>query len=180
MIWKFLNNSNACIIIIKSIANMQKDMFYRGNFYNWNVVYIFKQKEKKKTLILIFYALKVFKIILQFYEFFLHYMRVYPRLKNTQGAENKKRVFLIFLRAYFWFPKRLLNLKVYDNIWYVNKYRKKASFLFFYLKGKKGAYFLNEGQQGCYSFCERAGRAQRASETVWGETLLLIEDLGRF
>ena len=29
--------------------------------------------------------------------------------------------------------------------------------------------FLNEGQQGRYSFCERAGRAQRPSETVWGK-----------
>ena len=28
---------------------------------------------------------------------------------------------------------------------------------------------MNEGQQGRYSFCERAGRAQRPSETVWGK-----------
>ena len=27
-------------------------------------------------------------------------------------------------------------------------------------------YFLNEGQQECYSFYERAGRAQRLSETL--------------
>ena len=46
--------------------------------------------------------------------FFIHITRVSLRLKKGQGAENKKRALLIFLRAHFWFPKALLSLKVYD------------------------------------------------------------------
>ena len=30
---------------------------------------------------------------------------------------------------------------------------------------------MKEGRQGYCLFCERAGRVQRPSETIWGETL---------
>ena len=72
-------------------------------------------------------------------EIFIQYFRVFPSLKKEHCTENKKRALLIFLGAYFWFPKTLLNLKVYDTF---NKYCKKVSFLTFFTKGQEGCNFF--------------------------------------
>ena len=84
--------------------------------------------------------------------------RVFLGPKKGQVAENKKRADLIFLRAHFWFPKALLSLKVYDTFNMKINIVKRHPFSFF-SKGQEGWYFLNEKQQGRYSFYERATRA---------------------
>ena len=84
------------------------------------------------------------------------------RLEKGQGAENKKRALLIFLRAHFWFPKALLSLKVYDIFNMKMNIIKRHPFSLFLLKGKKNAIFewratralfiLWKGRQGTASF----------------------------
>ena len=75
------------------------------------------------------------------------------RLKEGQGAENKKRALLIFLRA-------LLNLKVYGTFNMQTNIIKRGSSLFFLLKGKKGVTFLMIRNKGAiHSMKGQAGRS---------------------
>ena len=92
-------------------------------------------------------------------------------IKGQSEVPSKKRKTwtLNILKGTFLIFKGIFKLKVYGII--CKQTSKKGNpFSLFLLKDKEGVIFLNEGQQGHYSFYEWAGRAQKPSETVWGNS----------